>query len=212
MLFRSENWANLSTYTGRQIVPTRDLYLEPYMQHGPYTSEVSKILGRTWNLSPRRIDNFIFSYTAGLGRLGVRTIDGALELAGLADKTPKADGGIRDIPIIGEFIAESGAGGVTMERFYKDRGEAETIYKTYLRLEQEGKPIPELKPREFELLSVLKEIRAIESELRKLRTISREVHVDMNMTPAEKRMVLDQIDLAMLNLVRQAYGKAPISE
>ena len=207
-----ENWANLSTYTGRQIVPTRDLYLEPYMQHGPYTSEVSKILGRTWNLSPRRIDNFIFSYTAGLGRLGVRTIDGALELAGLADKTPKADGGIRDIPIIGEFIAESGAGGVTMERFYKDRGEAETIYKTYLRLEQEGKPIPELKPREFELLSVLKEIRAIESELRKLRTISREVHVDMNMTPAEKRMVLDQIDLAMLNLVRQAYGKAPISE
>ncbi|MDI6790924.1 MAG: hypothetical protein QME44_09580, partial [Thermodesulfobacteriota bacterium] len=208
-----ENWANLSTFTDRPIVPERELYVEPWMQYGPYTSETSKLLGRAFNLSPRRIDNFIYSYTAGLGRLGVEGVDKALEWVGLADKTPKAAEGAKGIPILGEFIAEPGYGGTaTIDRFYKDYYETQRLYNTVKAMYERKMPAPDLNERQLWLLSVWEEMKGLESELRKLRALVREVHIDTELTPEEKAKVIDRIQLQMLNYTRQAYGKAPIPE
>ena len=206
-----ENWANLSSFTGKPIVPLRDRYVEPWMQYGPYTSEMSKILGRAWNVSPRKIDNFVFGYTAGLGRLGVEGVDWLLGITGLADKTPKAAEGIKGIPVLGEFIAEPGYGGTaTIDRFYKDYNETQRLYNTLKRLYDSGRPLPELTARQIDMLSVWDGMKGLESELRKLRAAVREVHATTELTPEEKAKVIDRLQLQTLNYTRQAYGKAPI--
>ena len=210
-----ENLVNMDTFTGRPIVPMREQALVPELQFGPHTSEVAKLIGSRFNLSPRQIDNIILGYMPGLGRLGLSGADQVLEWTGVADPVPKTAGGIRGIPVVGDFIAVPGFGGsFTMDRFYRDFDEAERLNASINLLLEQGKStapiVNELDERQRNNLSLLTLMRSINDELSTKREQVRNIHADLNKTPEQKRTEIDKLELDMINLVRIGYGKEPI--
>jgi len=62
-----EQWANKVQFTGRPIVADYSDKLEPFLQYGPYTTETAKLIGKTFNLSPARIEHGVRGLTGTLG-------------------------------------------------------------------------------------------------------------------------------------------------
>ena len=72
----SLEWAtNYSLFRERDIVPMREQKLPAEQQYGPTTSEVAKLLGRNFGLSPRKIDNLGQNLLAGAWTQGNNFID-----------------------------------------------------------------------------------------------------------------------------------------
>ena len=208
-----ENWANIDTFTGRPIVPMREQMLAPNLQYGPHTTESAKLLGRAFGVSPRQVDNVINGLLPGLGALGIRGVDAVLEATGVADPVPRAAGGLRGLPILGEFISAPGMGGsATMDAFFMDYDTAQRVDRTDKAAVAQGEPLPPISEKEAFLLTQLPNMRRVDTMLGNIRKQVREIHADLNMSPNEKRRQIDILDLAMINLVRETYGKLPLPE
>jgi len=90
----AEDWANLSFYTGREIVP---YYMgkskPPELQYKENTPETYKWLGKKVGISPLRLQNFASSVLAGYGREG---LDPSSMLRGLTGRIVKTVGGEKE--------------------------------------------------------------------------------------------------------------------
>lgn len=70
-----ENMVNYSFFKGRNIVPEREQKLPDAQQYGSNTSELAKSIGNMFGLSPRKIDNIIQGYGAGMATQTLNAID-----------------------------------------------------------------------------------------------------------------------------------------
>jgi len=69
-------WAtNYSFFQGRSIVPQKEQKLPDEMQYGPNTSDLAKEIGRIFGVSPRKIDNTISGYGAGMANQALNAMD-----------------------------------------------------------------------------------------------------------------------------------------
>jgi len=69
-------WAtNYSFFQGRSIVPQKEQKLPDEMQYGPNTSELAKEIGSIFGVSPRKIDNTISGYGAGMANQALNAAD-----------------------------------------------------------------------------------------------------------------------------------------
>jgi hypothetical protein len=69
-------WATgYSFFQGRDIVPQKEQKLPDEMQYGPNTSELAKDIGRIFGVSPRKIDNTISGYGAGMANQTLNAVD-----------------------------------------------------------------------------------------------------------------------------------------
>lgn len=107
-----EWWANKSFFSGHDIVPQREEKLPPRLQYGPQTTEVSKTIGNTFNVSPRKLDNTIYGYTGGLGREAAELSEFAI---GSKNEPTKS---VTQYPFIRGFTATSYRGSQSMQDFY----------------------------------------------------------------------------------------------
>ena len=92
-----ECWMNYDLFRKRNIVPQHELQdkRSAYLQYDQKTSELAKFLGEETNLSPRKIDHFIFGFTGNLGREAMRILDSATGAKEYNAKLPN------DIPLFG---------------------------------------------------------------------------------------------------------------
>jgi len=206
-----ECWANKSSFTGYQIIPSREEGLEPGLQYGPTTSETAKIIGDAAGISPRKIEQMIYGYTAGMGRNVVTGTDWLLEKIGVRQRTPKPEGGLADIPLIKGFISTNPRSGqsITIERFYKDYNDAEVLYKSLDTRISNGENITadSLSKREIALLLSRKTLRKIAGELSDVRKVQRQVLGDKGITKENKQELLHRTDVMQINIVRGYYGQ-----
>lgn len=211
-----ENTTNYSYFLRRPIVPRAEQEVRAEFQAGPGTSEVAQLLGR-WapgeGISPRKIDNLLFAYTGGLGRLGTEITDPLLE-----GRIPFTPG---DIPPVGSGLMEfPGVRGVTdplagfssesIERFYQLYEQARSATATLRFLERQESPdlqreldnaeAAELRQREPELRAAADELASIRAEVEGIRR-------DPSMSSADKKTAIDQLGMDARAVAQQALGR-----
>ena len=224
-----EGLTNYSFFRGQKLVPASREQLPPELQYTQWTSEVSKQLGRLLKLSPVKIDNVIQQWTGGLGRYATNILDGLLKATGISPDIPKPSPTLADRPVIKAFVVRNpiGSSGETVNDFYETLEkytEGEKFLKEMLDLGEQGR-FDEYKAAHPELLFFLdfEKNEFYSASARYLRTVGREltgirkkqdaVYKATDITPDEKRRLIDEMDKLKTQVARRAMelflGKEP---
>lgn len=187
-----EVWANRTVFGDRRVVPRGEEDLLPIYQYGPNTSEFAKALGRLTGQSPRQIQHLIEGYGAGLARHTLRFLD---RLAGVESPTP----------IIRPFGGDLFVSAASIEEFYEELDQLEKLNRTANELQRRG-----LQEQVQVNQARLRYLRRIRDDLAGLRRMSRYVLDSKELSVEQKRQMLNEINLRMVNLARIALGKPPI--
>lgn len=222
MLPLVEAWANKSFFTELPIVPQSEERLPKPLQYGPYTSETAKALGRLMDISPRKIDNTIRGYSAGLGTYATKGLDLLLTGTGAVTPTPKPSTYEPDVPVAKAFQVRTFGQSKSVDEFYTELEKLEGLYSgvrkrfnvpagTTIKLEElmgiaRTKDIG-MKPEDIERLIVFRKARTEFSDLRQLKA---NVERDNKLTTAEKRDISTRIDQRMTDIARMLMGKKPM--
>lgn len=205
-----ENITNYSFFLDRPIVGQGKSSLPPAQQAGNYTSETAKLIGETLNYSPAKIDNLIQGYTGGLGRYGISAMDKILTGTGIATPPPAPASTIEDTPIIKAFTVRNpiGSSSESVNRIYDMYGTT-TAELTYVRklagAGQKAEAIKYIKAHpEVVNAPALGTLVTLYSTINKA---SSEVLQSRDMTPAQKRAKIDQLDTLQTTLARQLLDK-----
>lgn len=123
-----ENYFNYSIFLQRPIVSGTLEGRSPFLQSTARTSDVAKGFGRMFNLSPAKVDNLLYAYTGGLGRMAGELVTGARDVASRIPGSPVSAPEIprdrlKDFPGLREvhsaFTARNpGLTSAAMENFY----------------------------------------------------------------------------------------------
>lgn len=115
-----ENITNYSFFLDRPIVSRGKESLPPAQQYGPYTTEVSKVLGEALNYSPAKIDNLVSGYGGGIGKYATSALDKILLGTNIVIAPPKPATKFEDLPVIKAFLIREpiGTGSESVNRVY----------------------------------------------------------------------------------------------
>ena len=200
-----EWWANKSMFSGRSLVPGYLSRLPAEYQHSAWTSEFSKnlarVLKRTLNMSvsPIKIDNTIFGYSAGAGRAVLNVTNLALQSESAQPPTRTA----ADIPGVRAFVLRSPSTATeSVQRLYDRLGvlEKKKAAAKHTRKYQLGEAIP-LEPREWREYRILK---YAAKRLSRVSLMVRRIEVDANISAEEKRGRIDKLNRSRVEIARQA--------
>lgn len=134
-----ENTANYSFFMDRPLEGEALQNLPSGMRAHEYTSELAKRVGKTTDLSPIKIDNWIRAWTGTLGKQLLDLLDPVLEETDI----PRPEKQWYEIaPGIKGFVARDpiGGAGIDIERFYNNMQkaiEAENGYKVLFKANQQ---------------------------------------------------------------------------
>ncbi|WP_010276387.1 LPD38 domain-containing protein [Paenibacillus senegalensis] len=192
-----ENTANYSFFTKGPIVPQRDQGLLPEDQYGINTSLTARTIGQATGTSPYKIDNLIRGYGAGLGRYATSGIDKLIEAAGGPKIPPQPEKRFAEKPIINAFTVSSSGGGKVMEDFYDELDKINRKDKSNKRNNKS----------DAEVARSAKGMQATSRSISQIRNRYREIQASFDLTPAEKRRQLDELNDQMNQLAREALER-----
>jgi hypothetical protein len=205
-----EQYANKNILTGRAIIPQRLQKLPPEEQVQPYTSETAKTVGRLLQeipyvesgASPIMVDHWISSLTGGAGSRLLKYTERRLEKAGVLKEKVRPEEELADVPFIGAFFGRNaGQNSASITRFYDESDKLEKQYNAIRLGTKEGREI-ESEDREA-IVSKHKKSQKIRQAFAKQRKIIRNIlEDDENYTPAEKRVIIDQLQGDMVRIAR----------
>jgi len=195
-----ENATNIDFFFERPIVPLSMQGVEPEEQYNFYTSETAKGIGKVLNISPLKVQNLMNDYFAGLGRMAVSTVEGALEKAGIvkAPKPPKQDI-LNNLPGIGALIIATPEGSQSqpVANFFAKLKELDGLEKTYKKKIERNKLVEAEKFLiENPEMSALKHFRSLTREFASFRKTQNTI-LNSDLSPEEKRQLMDEINRAM---------------
>lgn len=211
-----ENWANRSIFLDRPIVPEGKTNLPPQYQYQPYTTGVAKTLGRliskipklgdTAIASPAKIENLIRGWTGGLGVHALKVSDYVLKKAGVIDESIMPRKTMVDIPFIKAFaVRYPSADANSIQEFY-DRYETNSQRLNAVKqLLKEGK-IEEAK--RLQGKGIVKDGMTYKALNNMNQTISN-IYMNKNISPEEKRNLIDSIYLQMIAITKHANKQLP---
>lgn len=198
-----ENAVNYSFLRGRPIESRSLEDVAPEFRQQPGTSEVAKGLGRMLGVSPVKLDNLLYGYTGGLGRLGVDAVDLAIGL----EKGEAAFKGApvfdpRAIPGLRGFVSQFPRNAEPIDKLYEfaDRTrEASNTAQFLERTFQIDDLVDWLQQKSF-LLGAQDTLKDVISQMRQLRQFRDAVMQNDSISPREKSQTLNAVDNAMLSL------------
>ncbi len=178
-----EQIANKSLLTGAPIVPAAEQRLEPRDQYGPQTTAPAITLGQALNVSPRRIEAMISSYTGGMG---LEVLD-FLDL--LAGEATSKRAPTQLIPGVKGFVGRPYVGSRAVTQLYEEKEKLERQKASYDRAWKQGKE-PKTEPN-WARLDLLRSTADYLTTLRKERDWIME---ESGYTPTKKRKMVDDIN------------------
>ncbi len=208
-----ESVTNYSFFLRRPITPRSEENVRDRYQGGVGTSEVAEQLAR-WipgeeGVSPRTIDNVLYAWTGGLGRLGTELADMALDPS--APATPARR--VSEIPgVRGIMDPPAGFNSESIERFYREYSRAQTAVTTLRDAERDENR--EVYERELanEKFADLRQreptLRRAANELAQLRAQAEAIRRDPDLTAEEKREQIDELGRDAIDVARGALGRA----
>lgn len=192
---------NYSFFLQRPIVPMREQHLEAAEQYGSQTSEVAKFIGRTFNVSPRKIEHVVRGYAGGLGMHGLRLLDL------LTGKWREKEELYEAAPFVRAFAGAPYRQAESIEEFYAELDKLSKRVNTWKEKQRRGEePGPEP---DFSRYS---RFNYISRQLSHRREEIREIQASKDLSPEEKRKQIDAVNIEMINLAREALGQEPIEQ
>jgi len=217
-----EHFANRSTLTGGPIIPARLEKIMPEYQYTEYTSESAKILGkfvaaipggRQSNFaSPILLENYIRAWTGNLGRYALQMADQLLLASGAVPDPVKPTATLADIPAIKAFVIRfPSASTQSITDFYDKYAESQKVRNTIRLLAKQG----DFEAFEKELLldenqSKLVSLDGVRKALGAQMKFIHMVNKNKDMTPIEKRQVIDSLYYNMIDIAN--FGNALADE
>lgn len=205
-----ETWGNRSFFFDRPIIPKRRENALPQYQYQPYTTELTKAIGKlmaelpivgdTKAASPVVIDNFIYAYTGGLGTHIKNLADAALRKAGILPDPIRPMDTLADLPFFKAFFARHPSfSAEPIQDFFEGYADQKMILNTIDVLRRDGEYGEWMKlqkayaGRTINLDSIYETITGLASTGRKLHN-----NPDPRLTPEERSQIYDQIMNAMI--------------
>lgn len=215
-----EQWANKSLFTGRRMIPQNLEKVAPEFQYTDYTSETAKQLSKLTSylagpdraVSPIVLDNYVRQWAGSWGQYAVQLADKGLEKAGVVEKGSAAEASLADIPAIKAFVTRyPGSNAQQITDFYDRKNEVEQRLATLRMLKKK----PEM---EDEYESYLQRIegepmvalRSTEKAISNSRKLIQSINSNPEISPKEKRQLIDAQYHAMIEAAKMAMEQADI--
>lgn len=220
-----EQFSNRSLFTGTPIVPHDVEKLLPEYQYNTYTTEAAKALGSivgafpglrdrsiedTNSLiggtaralsTPVLMENYIRSWTGGLGMYALQLADKALREAGALPDPEKPTATLADIPVIKAFVVRyPSASAQSIQDFFNTYQAQQKYIDTFTAKAKDGDPaavkiITEHADR-------MADLGAMKDTLSEHSNLIRLVYKNPDLTPDDKRQLIDTLYFRMIEVSR----------
>jgi hypothetical protein len=186
-----------SFFTLEGIESARQKSELPGFRSGANTTEVSKAIGKAFNVSPIQIDHAINGYTASLGIALLSMFNPLLRDADVPES--KAS----QTPIFGGFFQPTDGVGL-INKAYEDMIKIEQVNSTFKRLEERD---PDEADRFLDkYLDTLDKVSAAGSFKKQMGELNKEERIirgDKEMTAAQKREAMDEIKQIKIEIAKE---------
>ena len=182
---------NFDFFTGRPVVSRKYADLPPEMRHGPYTSWTAKAVGNLIGVSPIKVDHVIRG-TGGTAA-GIAAKAPGLFLGGNDREASK----VSEWPVFSSFTADPYRNSEYVDRFYRVFERAKHAKTRYEAGRGEA-------GKDALFANYFSKVSRRLSGIRKSRAL---VQQDADMSPREKRELMDQYDKYIADIAREALAK-----
>lgn len=219
-----EQWANRSSMSDRTLIPADMEKFLPEYQYTPYTTEVAKKLGQVVSAfpgmrstavgpgapfgpmaravtSPILLENYVRSWTGGLGVYAMQAADAGLRKAGVLPDPVTPTPTLADIPVVKAFMVRyPSASTQSIQDFYDQHEVTKKYYDTWLAKAKEGDTDAMARiqaaggPMMFVRLDAIKETLSDHSKL------VRDIYKNPTITAPEKRQLIDGLYFNMIEI------------
>lgn len=228
-----DQFANRSTFTNRTLIPSDQEKLLPEYQYTPYTTELTKKLGKVigafpgiselkmdnsgWGgtaralTSPILMENYIRGWTGGLGMYALDAADAALRKAGKLPDPPQPTPTLADIPVIRAFVVRyPTASTESIQSFYDDYNRNKTYFDTYMAKAQEGDAAAMQHIQEMGGPQMFARLDGIAQVLGQHSKLIRDIYKNPQIPSDEKRQLIDQLYNSMIQIGQ--YGRSAMQQ
>ncbi len=220
----AENLADYSIFRDAPIIPkSLDKNLPNKFYYTEYTSETFKLLSKTINglvgddsffaTNPIHAENVFRSWTGGIGRYIIDTLDYAIIKGKIIDDPIKPTDTLSKIPVVRAFDVRDvpGYSAQSIVKFFEEYEKVETIingmdfakkagnFEEYQNLKET------LNVDEVKLLEYRKSIKELDKQIRAIYNLKEFPNGDIP-TPDEKRELIDEHYKLMINFAQQALS------
>ena len=213
-----ETAMNKKIFSGAPIIPERLKRLLPEEQYEPYTTETAKKLGKlishvpyigdSKTASPLEIEHHLDAWTGSLGTSLLRITEKALQKAGIAPEKIDPEKELSEYPVLKNFIGKKGfqKNAASISRFYDEYHRIEKLNNSLKKAMKEGRSL-DIPDKEV-ISARFKQANRIVRAFSKMNATMRNIFEDQeSYTPAEKKILIDQIITDQVGVVREFLGK-----
>lgn len=207
-----EQLTNYSFFRGDKLVPDSKMQLLPELRYSDYTTETTKLLGRTLGqvpyiqdtstASPIVIDNYVRQWTGGVGVYALTLADLALRKAHVLPDPVKAAATLADIPVVKAFVVRyPDSSAQPISDFYKDYSRWSQVRKSVDHLDKNGdfeaaQRILQMDPVRMANLDGFSKALGQQAQLVHL------LNANPDITPEEKRQLIDATYYNMIKIAK----------
>lgn len=221
----TEQFANRSTFTGRNLIPADAERLLPEYQYTPYTTELAKKLGELAGAfpgiregrvdpdvnvangvaralsTPVLIENYVRAWTGGLGMYALQIADAGLRKADLLPDPPTPAKKLEEIPVIRAFMTRyPSASAQSIQDFHDDYSKDRRHFASWMAKAKEGDVIAMDRIRAIGGERMFFQMDAIKDTLNQHSQMIRMVWKNPDMSPEDKRQIIDSYYYNMIQI------------
>ena len=190
-----ESMANYSFFRDAPIVPASKEKDMPRMQYDQYTSGLSKLVGKMFNISPMKMDYMLYSYTGNYGRMATRALDATIIPKEYArDESPA---NIEDWLFLRRFMYTPYKNTRSLTKFYDDLNYQQALYNEY---KDTG-----VKPDEFDE-RYYNRLKDAKSKMNDVKEKQQKLLEDTTSSAASRQSQLDMINKKRLDIARKVIA------
>lgn len=221
-----EQFANRSTFTGRALVPQSVEGQLPEYQYTEYSTETAKLLGRMFGAipgvreapldqnhpfsgmahaltSPALLENYIRSWTGGLGMYALQISDAGVKAAGVVPSIERATPTLADIPVIKAFVARyPSASAQSIQDFYDGYERNKAFLDTWKAQAKQGNVEALQRIQQAGGQQMFVTLDGINQALGDMRKLVIDTDKNPQMTPDDKRQLIDGMYFRMIDIAR----------
>jgi hypothetical protein len=201
---------NYNIFLDRPIIPQHREGMLPETQYSPYTTELTKAIGRSIAdipgmrrsrlASPAILDNLIRAWTGGLGNHLLRLADMGLRESGVLPHRVDPTLSLADIPLVKAFFVRfPTASAESIQRFYKMYDEEEQLLATFEGLVRAGEIEAANAQREAQQ-GILASPREIRETLAGMSWLVRQLYYNQQIGREEKTQAIHNLYYQMIEI------------
>ncbi len=221
-----DQFANRSLFTGAPLIPAAQEKMLPEYQYTEYTTELAKAIGQIMGAfpgmrdrslrdedtfiggvaraltTPILVENYVRSWTGGLGHYTLQLADKALRETGVLPDPVKPLDTLSDIPVIKAFVIRyPSASAQSIQDFYDDYFASKRLYDTKMMLAKEGDldafdKVQNIDPMAWDSMAGIRDTIADQAKLIRL------IYKNPDLTPEDKRQIIDATYGRMIELAK----------